>query len=309
MFDLLNDLVDENKKYIKNGHVATYIPALAKVDENQLGIAIVDLRDGKCNEYFSGDYNSNFAIESTSKVITLILAMIDNSPQYVFNKIGVEPSGFAFNSILNMEINNKSHPSNPFINAGAIIVNSLIKGDTINEKNNRILEFTRKLANNPDIGVIEDIYLSEKSTGDINRSLAYYMKGHNLINGDVSEVLDSYFRQCSMSVNALDLARIGAVLANKGISPFTGEILIPKDICTIVKSLMVTCGLYDESGDFAVHIGIPAKSGVGGGILGAVPNKMGIGIFGPALDPMGNSIAGVKLFKDLSSKLDLDIFE
>ncbi|MDB8790315.1 glutaminase A [Romboutsia sp. 1001216sp1] len=308
MFDLLNKIVNENKKYIKNGHVATYIPALAEVDENQLGVAIVDLRDCNCKEYFAGDYNKSFAIESTSKVIALIMAMMDNSPQYVFRKIGVEPSGFAFNSILNMKINNKPYPSNPFINAGAIIVNSLIMGKNSNEKTNRILEFTRKLTNNPNIHVIEDIYLSEKRTGDINRSLAYYMKGHGLID-NVEDVLDCYFRQCSISVTAMDLARIGAILANKGVSPFTGEMIIPRDICTIVKSIMVTCGLYDESGDFAVHIGIPAKSGVGGGILATVPNKMGIGVFGPSLDAMGNSVAGVKILQQLSNELVLDIFD
>jgi glutaminase len=309
MFDLLKKLVEENKKYIKAGHVATYIPALAKVNENQLGVAIVDLREGKYKEYFAGDYNKEFAIESTSKVITLIMALMDHSPEYVFKKIGLEPSGFAFNSILNMEINNKSVPSNPFINAGAIVVNSLVKGKNSDERTERILDFTRELTNNPNIYVIEDIYISEKTTGDINRSLAYHMKGHRLIDGDVEDVLDSYFRQCSISVNAIDLARIGSVLANKGVCPWNSKQLIPMEICTIVKSIMVTCGLYDESGDFAVHIGIPAKSGVGGGILATVPNKMGIGIFGPALDSMGNSVAGVKILQQLSKELYLDIFE
>lgn len=309
MFDLLKDLVTENKKYIKDGHVATYIPALAKVNPNQLGIALATVKGNSYNEYFAGDYNKKFAIESTSKVITLIMALLDNSPEYVFKRVGSEPSGFAFNSILNMEINNKSVPSNPFINAGAIVINSLVKGKNSDEKINRILDFTKKLTNNPDIYVIEDIYLSEKRTGDINRSLAYHMKGVGLIDGDVEDVLDSYFRQCSIAVTALDLARIGSVLANKGVCPWNNETLIPIDICTIVKSIMVTCGLYDESGDFAVHIGIPAKSGVGGGILGAVPNKMGVGIFGPALDSMGNSSAGVKMLQQLSKNLDLDIFE
>lgn len=309
MFDLLKDLVNINKIHTNNGEVATYIPALAKADRNKLGVAIVDLREGEYKEYFAGDYNDRFAIESTSKVITLIMAMLDNSPEYVFKKIGYESTGFAFNSILNMEINNKNTPSNPFVNAGAIVVNSLIKGKNSEEKIERIVEFTKKLSNNSNIDVIEDIYLSEKKTGDINRSLAYYMKGHNMLNGDVEEILDSYFRQCSISISALDLARIGSVLANKGVCPWNNEVLVPKEICTLVKSIMVTCGLYDESGDFAVHIGIPAKSGVGGGILATVPNKMGIGIFGPSLDSKGNSIAGIKLLQSLSEKLELDIFE
>lgn len=309
MFGLLEGLVEKNKEYIKDGDVANYIPALSKVDKNQLGIAIIDLTKDGYKDYFAGDYTTNFAIESTSKVITLIMAMMDHSPEYVFQKIGTEPSGFPFNSILNMNINNKDVPSNPFINAGAIVVNSLIKGKDSEEKTDRILNFTRKLANNDFIDVNEEVYLSEKRTGDINRSLGYYLKGKNIISGDVEDILDSYFKQCSMSVCALDLAKIGSVLANKGVCPWSNKRLIPEDICTIVKSIMVTCGLYDESGSFAVHIGVPAKSGVGGGILATVPNRMGIGIFGPSLDSKGNSIAGIKLLQELSKTLDLDIFE
>lgn len=151
--------------------------------------------------------------------------------------------------------------------------------------------------------------MSEKRTGDINRSLGYYLKGKNVISGYVEYILDAYFKQCSISVCALDLAKIVSVLANKGVCPWNNKKLIPEDICTIAKSIMVTCGLYDESGSFAVHIGVPNKSGVGGGILSTVLNKMGIGIYGPSLDSKGNSVAEIKLLQELSKTLDLDIFE
>ncbi|MDQ0148719.1 glutaminase A [Eubacterium multiforme] len=308
MFELLNDLVEQNKKYIKNGHVATYIPALAKINPNQLGIAIIDLQNNN-KEYFAGEYDTRFAIESISKVPTLILAALDNGLDTVFENIDTEPTGFAFNSILNMEINHRNKPTNPFVNAGAITTTSLVKAATTEERSNRILEFFKKITNDPDIRLNEEIYLSEKKTGDINRSLAYYLKGNNMIKGEISEVLDSYFKQCSLEVNALSLARLGAVLANNGVLPWNNEKLVSKEISTIVKSLMVTCGLYDESGTFGVHIGIPAKSGVGGGILAVVPKRYGIGIFSPALDKKGNSVAGMHLLQDLSQKFDLNIFE
>lgn len=307
MIDLLNNLIEENKKYIKDGHVATYIPALAKVDPNQLGISIVDLEKGK--DYCAGDWNKKFAIESVSKVITLIISALDNGLDKVFDKIDTEPTGFAFNSIINMEINHRKKPTNPFVNAGAIATTSLIKGNSSDEKIKRIIDFMKIITNNEDIYVNDEIYQSEKRTGDINRSLAYFMKGNNMIEGDIEHILDTYFMQCSVMITSLDLAKIGAVLANGGILPWNNKMVIPRDLCTIVKSLMVTCGLYDESGSFAVHIGVPGKSGVGGGILASIPKKYGIGIFGPAIDVKGNSTAGLHLINDLSKKLDLNIFE
>lgn len=309
MKELLEKIVDNNRKYIKEGAVATYIPALGKVNPNLLGVALADIRCDGYHEYAVGDCDTRFAIESTSKVVSLALAILDNGLDYVFSKIGTEPTHFAFNSILNMQIRESEKPTNPFINAGAITVTSLIKGKNSEERVERILAFMRMLANDDDIHVNREIYLSEKKTGNINRSLAYYMEGHNMIEGDVEDILDAYFKQCSIEVTALDLARIGSVFANKGVMPWNEERVIPMEVCTIIKSLMTTCGLYDESGDFAVHIGIPAKSGVGGGILGTVPNKMGIGIFGPAIDKQGNSTAGVKVLQELSKELCLDIFE
>ena len=167
----------------------------------------------------------------------------------------------------------------------------------------------KEICDDPQITLNEEIYHSESRTGDINRSLAYYMKGNQMIDGDVSEILDVYFKQCSVNVTAKGIAKLGAVLANKGIAPWSGQQIITEESATIVKSIMTTAGLYDESGEFSVHVGVPAKSGVGGGLMVAVPNYYGMGVFSPALDAFGNSAAGIQLLKDVVEKLDVDIFD
>ncbi len=305
MFNLLNTLVEKNKIYVKEGKVASYIPALSKANEDDLGIYVVDSR-GK--EYYSGDYEKKFTMQSISKIVSLILAIRDNGRYNVFKKVDVEPTGMGFNSIVNLEASDTGKPYNPMINAGAIVTTSLIDGNSPEEKLQKILEFMKAVTNNENIDVNEEVYLSEKETGNRNRALAYFMKSTGVLEGDVEEILDLYFKQCSIEVTAKDLARFGAVLANDGVIPWTNEKIIPKEVCRIVKTIMVTCGMYDASGEFAVNVGIPAKSGVGGGILATVPRKFGIGIYGPSLDEKGNSIAGIKLIKDLSNELDLSIF-
>jgi glutaminase len=301
---ILDTIIEKNRHFTKKGEVASYIPELSKADGEALGICVTTL-DGE--EFFAGEYETKFTIQSISKVVTLMLAIIDNGVDYVFSKIGMEPTEGAFNSIINLENNNNPKPLNPMINAGAIATVSLICGDTADEKFNRILKFTRKITGNPDININESVYASEKATGDRNRSLAYFMKSTGVIEGDVEEVLDVYFRQCSMEVNCRDIARIGAMLANAGVIS-NNERVISREATRIIKTIMVTCGMYDASGDFAVHIGIPAKSGVGGGIMAAVPRRMGIGVIGPALDGKGNSIGGIKVLEELSRELDLSIF-
>lgn len=305
MFDTLKRLVDKNKIYGKEGKLASYIPALLKADVNDLGIAIVNL-DG--DEYFAGNCDQKFTIQSISKIVSLMIALQDNGKGNVFKKVNVEPTGEGFNSIVKLETTETGRPYNPMINAGAIVTTSLIKGRTEEEKLKKLIDFMKKATNNPNITINEEVYISEKLTGNRNRALAYFMKSSGILDGNVEEVLDLYFRQCSIEANAKDLARLGAVLANDGIIPWSGEKLIDKEICKIVKSIMVTCGMYDASGEFAVRIGIPAKSGVGGGIIASVPKSMGIGVYGPALDEKGNSIAGLKVLEDLSRELNLSIF-
>ncbi|SKC75930.1 glutaminase A [Maledivibacter halophilus] len=301
---LLNELVDKNRAWTNYGKVAGYIPELSKKDPNKLGIVVVDVK-GKI--YRAGDYETKFTVQSMSKPIVLLLALLDNGEE-VFKKVGKEPTGDAFNSIIKLETLNPSKPLNPMINAGAIAVTSLVKGKTKEEKFKRIINLFRKVSKNPKLDINMDVYLSEKKTGDRNRSIAYFLRDIGILEGDVEDILDLYFRQCSIEVTCEDVANMGMVLANQGIDNESKKRLVPKYLTQIVKTFMVTCGMYDASGEFAINVGVPSKSGVSGGIMSSVPNKMGIGVIGPALDYKGNSIAGVKLLEDLSKELKLSIF-
>ena len=305
MQNVLNEVININRKYTNYGQVASYIPELKNAKRDDLGICIID-KDN--NVYKAGSYNKKFTIQSISKPIILAMALMDNDWSYVFSKVGMEPSGDPFNSIMKLETNDTKKPSNPMINAGAIVTTSLIKGSSSEEKEQRMLRFFRKLANNENIGINYDVYKSEKLTGDRNRAMAYLLKNDGFIDGDVEEILDLYFKQCSIEIDVVDLARIGINLAMYGKDIETGEQLIDERVSRIIKTFMVTCGMYDASGEFAIKVGIPAKSGVGGGIMASVPNTMGIGVYGPALDKKGNSIAGVKILEELSNRCNLNIF-
>lgn len=305
MEELLENIVERNRRYVEYGQVASYIPELKRGNKNALGICVTTL-DGK--EFCAGDYKTKFTIQSISKIVSLIIAIMDNGIEEVFSKVGMEPTADTFNSIINLEIKNLHRPLNPMINAGAIATVSLIKGESSEEISKRILEFTRKISGNESIDINREVYMSEKYTGDRNRSLAYFMKSTGIIINDVEKVLDVYFKQCSMEVTCRDISKIGAFLANDGVIPWTGEQLISRRVARIVKTIMTTCGMYDGSGEFAVNIGVPGKSGVGGGILAAVPGRMGIGLIGPSLDKRGNSIAGIKVLEELSKELNLSIF-
>lgn len=305
MEKLLESIIESNLKYTDEGKVASYIPELSKANPKDLGICVISL-DGK--QYTAGDYNRKFTLQSITKVVSLIIALLDNGKKNVFSKVGMEPTGDSFNSIVSLEVKTPDKPFNPMINAGAIATTALITGKSVEDRMDKILEFTRKVTGNPDIDYNKDVYLSEKATGDRNRALAYFMKSNKLLDGDVEEILDLYFRQCSLEGTCVDIAKIAAMLANDGILPWSGERIISREVSRIVKTIMVTCGMYDESGEVAVHIGIPAKSGVGGGIMAAVPRRIGIGVYGPSLDEKGNSIAGMRVLTDLSDELDLSIF-
>ena len=236
-----------------------------------------------------------------------MLAILDNGEEYVFSKVGMEPTGDPFNSITKLETSGEKKPYNPLINAGAIAISSMIKGKDARDKFQRLLEFFRKISEDETLDVNYKIYCGESETGNRNRAMGYFLKGDGIIEGNVEDALDVYFKQCSIEITAKTLARMGLFLANNG-KLSTGEEVINQRIATIVKTLMVTCGMYDSSGEFAVRAGIPSKSGVGGGILSVVPGKMGIGVYGHSLDKKGNSIAGVTLLEDLSKELNLTIF-
>lgn len=304
MQEFLENIIKNNVSLTKKGNVANYIPELDKAKKEDLGICLLDTT-GKI--YYAGEYTKKFTIQSISKIIVLMLAIIDNGEEFVFSKVGMEPSGDPFNSIKKLETSSRKKPYNPLINAGAIVVTSLIKGKDPKEKFQRILNFTREISEDDSLDVNYKIYCGESETGNRNRSLAYFLKSQGIIEGNVEEILDVYFKQCSIEITVETLAKIGLFLAKNGVNS-SGKQIISSRITIIAKTLMCTCGMYDESGEFAVKVGIPSKSGVGGGILSVVPNKMGIGVYGPSLDRYGNSIGGVAILENLSTEFKLNIF-
>jgi glutaminase len=301
----LEQFVEQAKQYARYGKVADYIPALGKADPNDLSIAIY-LPDG--NVIDAGDTTHKVTLQSISKIIALALVLMDRGEQEVFRKVGMEPTGDPFNSIAKLEEVQPAKPLNPMINAGALAVTHMIVGASVEERFERLLQFVRKLAGNPAISYSEEVAQSEFETAYLNRSLCYFLKQHGIINEDVEELMDLYTKQCAIEMTCVDLARIGLVFAMDGRDPLTDEQIMPLDVARICKTFMVTCGMYNASGEFAIKIGIPAKSGVSGGILAAVPGRFGIGIFGPALDEKGNSITGMKLLELLSKTYSLSIF-
>lgn len=293
------------KDYTALGETVSYIPALATKNSDALGVAVCDT-----NGYMqvAGDFDKRFTLQSISKVFALLLALHDNGSDEVFNRVGMEPTGDPFNSIIKLETMGPARPLNPLINAGAIAVCDLINGKSVRKKVERIIEFISMITGNSLIEIDSEIYESEKESGHRNRALAHFLKDLGLLTGKVDDVLEIYFKQCAILVNCKDLAIAGSVLVNDGKELLSKKELIAPQYCQLAKALMATCGLYDGSGEFAIKAGMPAKSGVSGGILVAVPKKMGIGVFGPALDKKGNSIAGVKLLEILSKKWGLSIF-
>lgn len=287
------------------GKVADYIPALAKANKDLLSAAVY-LPDGR--HFEAGDISERFTLQSISKVITLALVLMDRGESFVFNHVGMEPTGDPFNSIIKLERVSAGKPLNPMINAGALAVTNMIAGENTQVRLNRLLDFVRAIAGNPEITYSKEVAQSEFETGQLNRALCYYMKEHHIIAGDVEELMDLYTKQCAIEVNCVELAKIGLVFSLDGWDPVTNTQVIPQKIAQICNTFMVTCGMYDASGEFAIKVGIPAKSGVSGGVMGAVPRRFGIGIYGPALDKKGNSIAGIKLLEILSQQYNLSIF-
>jgi glutaminase len=297
--------VKEAKKFTCFGKVADYIPALGKVNRDDLSIAIY-YPNGECVS--AGDIWQKITLQSISKVIALALALMDRGFDYVFERVGMEPTDDPFNSIAKLETRNPSKPLNPMINAGALAVTNMISGEDVDDRLQRLLSFVIELTNNDSVTFSKEVATSEFETAFLNRSLCYFMKQYGIIEGDVEELMELYTKQCAIEMNCLDLARIGAVFALDGVNPDNGKQIIPKHIARICKTFMVTCGMYNASGEFAIKIGIPAKSGVSGGIMGAVPGRFGIGIFGPALDEKGNSIAGIKLLELMAEKYEISMF-
>ena len=303
----LKDILNKSKKLIPKGKVADYIPELKRVNPELLGLSLINLNG---EEFMLGDYNYQFTIQSISKIIVLTSILMTNSLEKIKEKVTLEPTSDAFNSIKQLEIISTNKPLNPMINSGAIVSVSMLEGETYEEKFKNVLSLVRKLSCNENITYNDKVYQSEKVTGSRNRALAYYMQSTGIIEWDenVEKLLDTYFKVCSIEVNCTDLARIATIYANRGISPITKERYFSKEACKIVRATMALCGMYDESGEVAITGGLPSKSGVSGGILSVVPNKMGIGIFGPALNEKGTSVAGINILNMLSEEYDLSIY-
>lgn len=284
------------------GELASYIPELAKVDPNGFGICLVTL-DGVA--YSVGDSESLFTIQSISKPFVYATALADRGQDFVAHRVGVEPSGDAFNSIsLNPQT---GAPLNPMINAGAIASTSLVEGDTPDAQWQRI-EASMAAFMGRDIHVDESVYRSESETGFRNRAIAWMLKNFGITDGDPMASLENYFRQCSILVSCRDLAYMAATLANGGVHPVTGKRALPDEHVERVLSVMATCGMYDYAGSWLYEVGIPAKSGVGGGIIAALPGRFGIGVFSPRLDEKGNSLRGIEVCKQLSRDFGLHVF-
>jgi glutaminase len=299
---ILQQLYDKYKN-LHDGKVASYIPELAKVDPNLFSICVATV-DGQVYEV--GDSDRLFTIQSISKVFVHGMVLADRGRDYLLSRVGVEPTGDAFNAIILDETSKR--PYNPMVNAGAIATTSLIKGAGASDRLNRMLEMFRRYIGR-DIFVDISVFMSERTTGHRNRAMAHLMLNFGTIDDNIEEALDLYFQQCAVMVNCRDLAVMAATLANKGINPTTQEQAVQSCYVKDILSVMFTCGMYNFAGEWAYKVGIPAKSGVCGGIIAVVPNRIGIGVFSPLLDVRGNSVRGVKVCEELSQKFGLHLFE
>lgn len=301
MLHFLEDLHRQHRT-CHEGEVATYIPELGRADPNLFGIAISTI-DGQVHEV--GDTRHPFSIQSISKPFVYGLALQDHGLKHVMNHVGVEPSGDAFNSISLDPLTGR--PLNPMINAGAIASAGLIKADSPAQRTQRILDMFAAFVGH-EVRIDEQVCKSESDTGFRNRAIANLLRNFNMIEGDPDKVVDVYFKQCSALVDCRDLALMAATLAAGGISPATGKRVLEADHVRQMLSVMATCGMYDFAGEWLFRVGMPAKSGVAGGLIGVLPGQMGIAVFSPRLDARGNSVRGIRVFDDLAAMLGLHMF-
>lgn len=299
---VIDRIRDEVRELWGQGRVADYIPALAKVDPRQFGMAVATL-DGQ--EYSTGDAQVCFSIQSISKVFTLAM-VTRHVGDDIWDAVGREPSGNPFNSLVQLEYE-QGKPRNPFINAGALVVTDLLISLYPHPKD-AMLEFVRSLCGNDDIYYDKEIARSERLNADRNMSLAYLMKSFGNIRNDVDTLLDVYCHQCAISMSCVDLARAFLFLSNRGVNPFSGKQVLSVSQAKRLGALMLTCGFYDESGDFAFRAGLPGKSGVGGGIAAYIPGNLAVTVWSPELNRHGNSLAGMAALEHFTTDIGNSIF-
>ena len=299
---LISDLHEKHRPN-GEGQVATYIPELSKVCPDEFGLAVATA-DGQVFE--AGDCDRLFTIQSISKPFTYGLAMDEFGAERVHQHVGVEPSGDAFNSIELHGLTNR--PYNPMINTGAITVTALLHSRHGNRTFEHVLDCFSTIAGRT-LTIDEEVYESERRTGHRNRAIAHLLLNFGVVHDEAEAALDVYFRQCAIQVNSRDLAMMGATLANMGCHPITGRSAFSIRYVKDILSIMFTCGMYDYSGQWAYRVGVPAKSGVAGGVMAVVNRQLGIGTYSPRLDRFGNSVRGTGVCIDLASRLGLHVFD
>ena len=301
--NIINEIAQEVQPLLKEGKVADYIPALAEVNPNQFAMTLT-LFDG--TQYSVGDADTLFSIQSISKVFTFTMALHAYCIT-LYKRIGREPSGNPFNSLVQLEYE-KGIPRNPFINAGAINVTDALLNKYKKNTCKEILEFIQEIADDKSISSSEIVAASEMQHGFRNLALANLMKSFNNLDNDVNDVVETYFKHCSIEMNTKMLSRAMLYLANDGIDPITKKQHVSESHSKRINAVMLTCGHYDASGDFAFNVGLPGKSGVGGGIVAVVPEVMAISVYSPGLNKQGNSLAGTKALELFTDKTGLSIF-
>ncbi|MFG2879379.1 glutaminase [Streptomyces sp. NPDC048337] len=298
---LLEQVAEDIAPLIGSGTPAEYIPALASVERRRFGMAIVDL-DG--NVFGVGDWQVPFSTQSITKVFALALALAEGGDS-LWERVGREPSGNPFNSLVQLEYEN-GIPRNPFINAGALVVTDRLQTLT-GDASSEVLRFLREESGNPDIAFDAEVAASEHEHGDRNAAVAHFMASYGNIDNPVPALLDHYFWQCSIEMTCADLARAGLFLARHGVRA-DGTRLLTRSEAKQINAVMLTCGTYDAAGEFAYRVGLPGKSGVGGGIVAVVPGQCAVAVWSPGLDAQGNSVAGVAALDRFTTLTGLSVF-
>lgn len=299
---IISDIYHDVQPYFGRGKVASYIPALARVEPDQLGIAVETLTGQTATE---GHAEVRFSIQSISKAFTLAMAFALESNE-LWRRVGVEPSGNPFNSLVQLEFEN-GKPRNPFINAGALVVTDVLCSHYADPKS-EILRFIRKLSGMDSIEFDAEVSASEKEHGFRNQALAWFLKSCGNMHSDVETVLDVYFHQCAIAMNCRELCRAFLFLANHGVLPSTGEQLLSRSQAKRLNAILLTCGFYDQAGEFAFRVGMPGKSGVGGGVAAIIPGELAIAVWSPEVNEQGNSVVGIQALEWFTTRTGKSIF-
>ena len=299
---IFEDIYTALSKVENKGNVAAYIPELSKINPNKFGVQLTTVEG---NHFAFGDWNERFSIQSIAKVFTYVLAY-SRIKSDLWDRVGVEPSGTAFNSLVQLE-NDKGIPRNPFINAGAIVICDILVSELESPKED-VLTFIRELSGIDDINFNSRVAESEKSTGFINMALVNFMKSFGNIHNDINEVMDLYFSICSIEMNCMELSKSFLFLANNGVVPYSSKRILSPSRTKRANALMQSCGFYDESGQFTFKVGLPGKSGIGGGIVAVHPLRYCITVWSPPLNPKGNSYKGMLFLEEFTTRTELSIF-